>query len=49
MTEPSSTPAGGEEQSQAEETRDVAHAGGGRTAGETAVDDELGSGPATPE
>jgi hypothetical protein len=40
MTEPEPTP----EPTPDDEERDVRHAGGGRTSGETAVDDDLGRG-----
>jgi hypothetical protein len=42
MTEPEPEPT--PDQAQDEEERDVRHAGGGRTSGETSVDDDLGRG-----
>jgi hypothetical protein len=51
MSEPDSTPGTAEEPegSAASGGNDVRHAGGGRTTGETTVDEALGSGPAEPE
>ena len=46
MTEQPTTPQPDDES--APEPRDVSHAGGGRTEGETSVDDALGQGDATP-
>jgi hypothetical protein len=40
VTEPEPTP----EKTPDDEERDVRHAGGGRTSGETSVDDDLGRG-----
>jgi hypothetical protein len=40
VTEPEPTP----DQTPDDEERDVRHAGGGRTSGETSVDDDLGRG-----
>jgi len=40
MTEPEPTP----EPTPDDQERDVRHAGGGRTSGETSVDDDLGRG-----
>ena len=43
MTEPEPEPAPDRAQ-EGDEERDVRHAGGGRTSGETSVDDDLGRG-----
>ena len=51
MTEPQDTPGGTEEPegSHASVGKDVDQPGGGRTTGETTVDEAMGGGPAEPE